>query len=148
MFICLLWFCHGLPKGEIVRTYVIHLLGTYVTILCNWLIFWQNVFYLYFGRTRMCLILQEILFQDQVLKPCKSVQDSSLSKIQVWKVLLIKARQLAIYRAWKAILASWLDSSLTDRVLVEVYEKQNSSSVLTQIRDYVFVLSFLTTLNI
>ena len=26
MFICLLWFCHGLPKGEIVRTYVFHLL--------------------------------------------------------------------------------------------------------------------------
>ena len=24
MFICLLWFCHGLPKGEIVRTYVNH----------------------------------------------------------------------------------------------------------------------------
>ena len=23
-FICLLWFCHGLPKGEIVRTYVEH----------------------------------------------------------------------------------------------------------------------------
>ena len=23
-FICLLWFCHGLPKGEIVRTYVNH----------------------------------------------------------------------------------------------------------------------------
>ena len=23
MFICLLWFCHGLPKREIVRTYVI-----------------------------------------------------------------------------------------------------------------------------
>ena len=38
MFICLLWFCHGLPNGEIVRTYVSHLLGTYVTILCNWLI--------------------------------------------------------------------------------------------------------------
>ena len=36
--ICLLWFCHGLSKGEIVRTYVIHLLGTYVTILYNWLI--------------------------------------------------------------------------------------------------------------
>ena len=33
MFICLLWFYHGLPKVEIVRTYVIHLLGTYVTIL-------------------------------------------------------------------------------------------------------------------
>ena len=24
MIICLLWFCHGLPKGEIVRTYVDH----------------------------------------------------------------------------------------------------------------------------
>ena len=38
MFICLLWFCHGLPKGEIVRTYVFHMLRTYVMILCNWLI--------------------------------------------------------------------------------------------------------------
>ena len=24
MFICLLWFCYGLPKGEIGRTYVNH----------------------------------------------------------------------------------------------------------------------------
>ena len=39
MFICLFWFCHGLPKGEIVSTYVIYLLGTYVIILCNWLMF-------------------------------------------------------------------------------------------------------------
>ena len=60
-----------------VRTYVIHLLETYVTILCNWLILWQNALYLYFGRSRMCLILQETVFQDQVLKICKSVQDSS-----------------------------------------------------------------------
>ena len=51
-----------------------HLLGTYVTILCNWLIFWQKTPYLYFGRSKMCLILQETLFQDQVLK------SSSLSK--------------------------------------------------------------------
>ena len=77
MFICLLWFCHRLTKGEIVRTYVIHLLGTYVTILCNWLILWQNTLYLYFGRSRMCLILQETVFQDQVLKPYESVQETS-----------------------------------------------------------------------
>ena len=64
IFICLLWFCHRLPKGEIVRTYVIHLLGTYVTILCNWLIFWQNALYLYLGKSMMCLILQETLFQN------------------------------------------------------------------------------------
>ena len=62
MFICLLWFCHGLPKIEIVRTYVIHLLGIYVTSLCNWLILWQNALYLYLGRSRMCLILQETVF--------------------------------------------------------------------------------------
>ena len=33
-------------NGEIIRTYVIKVLGTYVTILCNWLIFWQNTLYL------------------------------------------------------------------------------------------------------
>ena len=62
---------------ERVRTYVIHLLGPYVTILCNWLIHWQNALYLYLGRSTMCLILQETVFQDQVLKPRKFVQDSS-----------------------------------------------------------------------
>ena len=77
MFICLLWFYHGLPNGEIVKTFVVHLLGTYVTILCNWLILWQNTFYLYLGRFRMCLIFQETIFQDQVLKTCKFIQYSS-----------------------------------------------------------------------
>ena len=59
----------------VVRTYVIHLLGIYVAILCNWLILQQ--LYMYLGRSRMCLILQETVFQDQVLKTYKSVQDSS-----------------------------------------------------------------------
>ena len=31
-----LWFCHRLPKGEIVR----------VIFYCNWLILWQNALYL------------------------------------------------------------------------------------------------------
>ena len=66
-----------------------HLLGTYVIILCNWLIFWQNALYLYLGRFRMCLIHQETVFQDQVLKL------SSLSKKQADKCKFIKARQLA-----------------------------------------------------
>ena len=47
----------------------------------------------------MCLILQETVFQDQVLKTCKSVLDASLSKIQAEEVLFIKAQQLAIHRA-------------------------------------------------
>ena len=61
----------------IVRTYVSYLLGTYVTILCNWLILWQNALYLYLDRSRMCLIFQETMFQDQVLKPCESVQETN-----------------------------------------------------------------------
>ena len=42
-FICLLWFCYGFPKGEIVRTYV-----RIIRDICyvNWLILWQNTFYL------------------------------------------------------------------------------------------------------
>ena len=89
MFICLLWFCHRLPKGEIVRAYVIYLLGTYVTILCNWLIFWQNALFLYLGRSRMYLILQETCFKII----CWS--HASLSNIQAEKCKFIKVRQLA-----------------------------------------------------
>ena len=51
-------------KTQSVRTYMFHLLGTYVNISCNWLILWQNVLYLYLGRSRMFLILQETKFQD------------------------------------------------------------------------------------
>ena len=100
MLICLLWFCHGLPKGEIVRTYVFHMLGAYVTILCNWLILWQTTLYLYLGRSKMCLIPQETLFQVQ--------NHASLSKIQVWKVLFFKARQLASIEPWRAVEAHGL----------------------------------------
>ena len=38
-----LWFCHGLPNGKIVRTYM-ELVRTYVIV--NWLILWQNALYL------------------------------------------------------------------------------------------------------
>ena len=38
MFICLLWFCHGLPKWGDCQDICNSMLGTYVTILCNWLI--------------------------------------------------------------------------------------------------------------
>ena len=57
-------------------------------ILCNWLILWQNAFYLYLGRSMMFLILQKTRFQDQVLK------SSSLSKKTSWKCKFIKAQQL------------------------------------------------------
>ena len=49
------------------------MLGTYVNI----------------ELARMCLILQRIRFQVQVLKPCKSVQESSEQE------LIFKTRQQA-----------------------------------------------------
>ena len=81
MLICLLWFCHGLPKGEIVGTYVIHLLGTYVTILCNWLILWQNAFYLYLGRFRICLNTSRKHVSRSSVEAFKFVQENKL-KVQ------------------------------------------------------------------
>ena len=74
MFICLLWFCHGLPNGEIVRTYVFHMLRIYVMILCNWLILWQNTLYLYSGRLRMCLNTLRNHVSRSSVEAFKSVQ--------------------------------------------------------------------------
>ena len=54
---------------------------TYVMILCNWIILWQNTLYLYLGRLRT-------MFQDLVLKP------SSLFKKSSKDCKFIKARQL------------------------------------------------------
>ena len=44
MFIFLLWFCHGLPNGEIVRTYVVYMLKTCQFFYCNWLILYKTHF--------------------------------------------------------------------------------------------------------
>ena len=74
---------------ERVTTYVIHLLGTYVTILCNWLILWQNALYLYLGRSGMCLYFKKLCFKIK----CES--HISLSQIQAKMCKLIKGRQLA-----------------------------------------------------
>ena len=62
------------------------MLGTYVNIELTNPLTKHN---LLIGRFRMCLILQGTRFQDQVLKSCKSVQETSE------EVLVFKARQLA-----------------------------------------------------
>ena len=53
------------------------MLGTY---LCNWIIFWQNAFYLYLDRYRMSLVLQETSVQ------VKYWSHASLTKKQVKEV--------------------------------------------------------------
>ena len=64
-----------------VRTYVIHLLGIYVTILCNWFILWQNALYLYLGRFRMCLNTSRNHVSRSSVEVFKSVQENKL-KVQ------------------------------------------------------------------
>ena len=93
-----------------VRTYVFHLLRTYVIFLCNWLILWQNTLYLYLGRSRMCLIFQETCCSSLVLKPWRLDQETSEEK------LFIKAGQIA-----RQLLDTsrhlWTDSSIAARHL-------------------------------
>ena len=89
----------------------------------------------------MCLILQRIRVQVQVLKPCKSIQESSE------EVLFIKTRQKArqMYLLRFNIQSS-TDSSTT--VSIKNYEIQISRSIFHAYPSYVFRFSFLITLNI
>ena len=59
-----------------VRTYVFHLLRTYVMILCNWLIFSQNALYLYLGKFRMSLNTLRNLVSRSSIEAFKSVQEN------------------------------------------------------------------------
>ena len=74
----------------------------------------------------MCLIFQKTRFQVQVLKQCMFVQETSGESI-----------------GFQSSTASSIDT-----ISVEVYEIQFFRVDFTPIHDYVFRLSFLTTLNI
>ena len=99
MFVCL----------DLVRTYVFHLLRTYVILLCDWLILWKNALYLYLGRYRMCLILQETCCSSLVLKPWRLDQETSEEK------LFIKAGQIARHLRTDSMTAARHLLTLADR---------------------------------
>ena len=63
----------------------------------------------------MCLILQETRVQVQVLKPCKSVQESSE------EVLLFKAQQMYLsrFKMWSSI--DKLDSYIYEELRKSVF---------------------------
>ena len=92
---------------------------------------------MYFGKFRICLILQGIRVQVQVLKPCKSVQESSE------KVLFIKTRQMFLSR-----FNIWSSTDSSSAVSIKNYEIQISRSDFTHIHVYLCRVSFLTTLDI
>ena len=128
MFICLLWFCHEFPKGEIVRTYVFYMLRTYVMILCNWLIFWQNTLYLYLGRLKMCLTTSRNYVSRSSVEAFKSVQEIKQ------ECKFIKARQL-------------VDIFSTPPICRDLRISKFKYDFL-RFREYVFGPSFLITLDI
>ena len=66
----------------------------------------------------MCLMLQETRFQVQVLKPYKSIQESSE------EVLFIKARQLTSIKVQESSFSPRLDNCSTDKASVKIYEVQ------------------------
>ena len=74
--------------NNIVRTYVFHMLRTYVMILCNWLILWRNTLYLYLGRLMMCLNTSRNHISRSSVEAFKSVQEIKQ------ECKFIKARQL------------------------------------------------------
>ena len=77
-----------------------------------------------------------------MLKPCKSVQGTSE------EVLDFKARQLVSIEVEKAAEARYSTASSTDKLSIEVYEIQFLKADFNPICEYMFGLSFLTTINI
>ena len=66
----------------LVRTYVFHMLRTYVMILYNWLILWQNALYLYLGRFRMSLNTSRNLISRSSIVAFKSVKEKKF-RVQI-----------------------------------------------------------------
>ena len=121
-------FVMDCQRGRLLGYMCLSCYRTYVMILCNWLILRQNTLYLYLGRLRMCLILQETTFQKQVLKP------SSLFKKSSKECKFIKARQL-------------VDSFSTPPIYRGLRISEFNSDFLG-IHESVYGLSFLLTLDI
>ena len=101
---------------------------TYVMILCNWLILWQNALYLYLGRLRMYLNTSRNHVSRSSIEVFKPIQEIKQ------KCKFIKARQL-------------VDTCLTPPICWGLRISDFNSDFLG-IRESVYGLSFLLTLDI
>ena len=81
-------FVTDCQKGRLLGHMCFSCYRTYVMILCNWLILWQNALYWYLSRLRMCLTSSRNHFSRSSVEAFKSIQEIK----QVCK--FIKARQL------------------------------------------------------
>ena len=89
----------------------------------------------------MCLILQRIRIQVQVLNPCKYVKKLSEEMLFIKSRWIARQMFLSRFNIWSSI-----DSSID--VSIENYKIQIFRSVFHAYPSYVFRISFLTTLNI
>ena len=75
---------------------------TYVIILCNWLILWQNALYLYLGRLRMCLTTSRNVSRSSIeaFKSVKEIKQESANSLKLdnW---LIPARHLLSVKVYE-----------------------------------------------
>ena len=116
--------------------------------MCNWLIIWQNSLYLYLGRSRICLILQETCCLSLVFKPWRLDQETSEEK------LFTKAGQIARHLRIDSSTDSYLSrfnevrQILSIEVSIEVTGIQIFKSDFRSMLMYFCQVSFLTTLDI
>ena len=84
--------CYGFvtdcQRGRLLEHMCFSCYRTYVMILCNWLILWQNALYLYLGRLRICLNTSRNYVSRSSVEAFKSVQEIKQ------ECKFIKARQL------------------------------------------------------
>ena len=81
-------FVTDCQRGRLLGNMCFSCYRTYVMILCNWLILWQNALYLYLDRLRMCLNTSKNHVSRSSVEAFKSVQEIKQ------ECKLIKARQL------------------------------------------------------
>ena len=72
-FICC-GFVTDCQRGRLLGHMCFSCYKTYVKILCNWLILWQNTLYLYLGRHSMCLTTSRNVSRSSI-ETFKSVQE-------------------------------------------------------------------------
>ena len=143
MFIRLLWFCHGLPKGELVRTYVNHVRNICHLELANSL------------TKRTLLVIWQI--QDVFNTLRNKSSSPSVKAMQIYPRIKLRSAIFqssianltdCIYRGLKGLFSPMLHRCSIDNLSIKIYENLFSRSDSTYIRVYLFRLSFLTILHI
>ena len=108
-FVCCGFFT-DCQRGRLVGHMCFSYYRTYVMILCNWLILWQNTLYLYLGRLRMCLTTSRNHISRSNVEAFKSVQEikqesANSLKLDNW---LIASRHLLYVEVYEFQISTFI----------------------------------------